>query len=74
MRSTGIDDELRGQVPVGFVVLKDGTQISQDKMQEELIAIIRKILARLPVLNKQGSSSACQKHAPEKSCAKQFGN
>ena len=39
---TGIDDELRGQVPVGFVVLKDGIEISQDRMQEELIAIIRR--------------------------------
>ena len=25
---TGIDDELRGQVPVGFVVLKDGIELS----------------------------------------------
>jgi len=39
---TGIDDELRGQVPVGFVVLKDGIEISQDQMQKELIAIIRR--------------------------------
>jgi propionyl-CoA synthetase len=38
----GIDDELRGQVPVGFVVLKDGQDKSQDEMAQELIAIIRR--------------------------------
>ena len=31
---TGIDDELRGQVPVGFVVLKDGVEMSQEQMQK----------------------------------------
>ena len=39
---TGIDDELRGQVPVGFVVLKDGVEMSQEQMQNELVDIIRR--------------------------------
>ena len=51
---TGIDDELRGQVPVGFVVLKDGTQISQDKMQEELIAIIRRNIGAVACFKQAG--------------------
>ena len=51
---TGIDDELRGQVPVGFVVLKDGAQISQDKMQEELIAIIRKNIGAVAFFKQAG--------------------
>lgn len=51
---TGIDDELRGQVPVGFVVLKDGAQISQDKMQEELIAIIRKNIGAVACFKQSG--------------------
>ena len=51
---TGIDDELRGQVPVGFVVLKDGSQISQDKMQEELIAIIRKNIGAVACFKQAG--------------------
>ena len=38
----GIDDELRGQVPVGFAVLKDGTKISQDQLEQEMVGIIRK--------------------------------
>ena len=51
---TGIDDELRGQVPVGFVVLKDGAQISQDKMQEELISIIRKNIGAVAYFKQAG--------------------
>ena len=51
---TGIDDELRGQVPVGFVVLKDGAQISQDKIQEELIAIIRKNIGAVACFKQAG--------------------
>ncbi|MAZ75627.1 MAG: propionyl-CoA synthetase [Deltaproteobacteria bacterium] len=38
----GIDDELRGQVPVGFAVLKDGAALDQAQMQQELVSIIRK--------------------------------
>ena len=38
----GIDDDLRGQVPVGFAVLKDGTKISQDQLEQEMVRIIRK--------------------------------
>ena len=51
---TGIDDELRGQVPVAFVVLKDGAQISQDKMQEELISIIRKNIGAVAYFKQAG--------------------
>jgi len=51
---TGIDDELRGQVPVGFVVLKDGIDISQDQMQEELIAIIRREIGAVAYFRQSG--------------------
>ena len=51
---TGIDDELRGQVPVGFVVLKDGIEISQDRMQEELIAIIRREIGAVAYFRQSG--------------------
>ena len=51
---TGIDDELRGQVPVGFVVLKDGIEISQDQMQEELIAIIRREIGPVAYFRQSG--------------------
>ena len=37
----GIDDELKGQVPAGFVVLKDGYTIENDELVLELVQIIR---------------------------------
>ena len=37
----GIEDELKGQVPAGFVVLKDGYTIENDDLVPELVQIIR---------------------------------
>lgn len=37
----GISDELRAQVPVGLVVLKDGQQITADQLEKEIVADIR---------------------------------
>lgn len=37
----GIADELRGQRPVAFVVLKDGRNDEQDQMESELVNLIR---------------------------------
>jgi propionyl-CoA synthetase len=54
------DDDLKGQVPMGLVVLKSGVTISEADLQKELIARVREtigaitcykdtvILARLP--------------------------
>jgi acyl-coenzyme A synthetase/AMP-(fatty) acid ligase len=38
----GIADEFKGQVPVGFVILKGGTKISEEDLELELIKIVRK--------------------------------
>jgi len=37
----GIEDEMKGQVPAGFVVLKDGYTIENDVLVSELVQIIR---------------------------------
>lgn len=37
----GIEDELRGQIPVGLVVLKDGVSVEHKVMEEEMIQLIR---------------------------------
>jgi len=37
----GISDELRGQRPIGLVVLKDGVSFSEDEMENELVKLIR---------------------------------
>ncbi|RSK33301.1 propionyl-CoA synthetase [Hymenobacter metallilatus] len=56
----GIACELRGQVPVGLVVLKDGQTIPEQQLQQELVSLIRErvgavacfrqaaVVARLP--------------------------
>jgi acyl-coenzyme A synthetase/AMP-(fatty) acid ligase len=37
----GIEEELRGQIPVGFVVLKQGVNISPATLEAELIQMVR---------------------------------
>ncbi len=37
----GINDELKGQLPVGFVILKDGVDISEEQLREEVVALVR---------------------------------
>ncbi len=37
----GIADDLKGQVPVGFVVLKGGADIHHDQLEKELIQAVR---------------------------------
>jgi propionyl-CoA synthetase len=38
----GIHDELKGQEPIGLVLLKDGTTIDQATLQNELVAMVRR--------------------------------
>jgi propionyl-CoA synthetase len=38
----GIADELKGQVPVGFVILKGGSNIKEEDLELELIRLVRK--------------------------------
>ena len=37
----GVADQLKGQVPVGFVVLKAGVERNPDELQAELVAMVR---------------------------------
>jgi len=38
----GIADEFKGQVPVGFVIIKGGTDITEENLEAELIKMVRK--------------------------------
>ena len=38
----GIYDSLKGQVPVGLAILKDGSDISEEELQSELVTMVRK--------------------------------
>ncbi|WP_100642656.1 propionyl-CoA synthetase [Alteromonas facilis] len=46
----GIADSLKGQVPVGFVLLKDGSEIAEDTLQQELVAKIRQDIGAVACL------------------------
>jgi propionyl-CoA synthetase len=37
----GIDDQLKGQLPIGLVVLKDGVEVLNEVLEAELVALIR---------------------------------
>jgi acyl-coenzyme A synthetase/AMP-(fatty) acid ligase len=43
----GIADELRGQRPVALVLLKDGTPIEEQKLEEELVRLIKEKIGAL---------------------------
>ncbi|HJL61618.1 MAG TPA: propionyl-CoA synthetase [Pseudomonadales bacterium] len=38
----GIEDPDKGQVPVGLTLLMDGTNVSAEELQDELVALVRK--------------------------------
>lgn len=37
----GVEDELKGQLPIGLVILKDGVNIAPEALERELVALIR---------------------------------
>ena len=57
----GIDDELRGQGPVGFAVLKDGGEMNHQDLEKELVSIIRKEIGAVACFRK----SALVKRLPK---------
>ena len=38
----GVDDQMKGQIPLGFVVLKDGFDLTEETLEQELIQMVRK--------------------------------
>lgn len=42
-----VSDELKGHVPVGLVLLKDGQTISQEQLEADLVALVRKKIGPL---------------------------
>jgi propionyl-CoA synthetase len=48
----GVADELRGQVPVGFVVCKAGAARSTDELEGELVAMVREQIGAVAVFKR----------------------
>lgn len=38
----GMNDPLKGQIPIGLVLLKDGVDVDEDELQKELVGEVRK--------------------------------
>ena len=66
----GLSDELKGQRPAGFLVLKSGAEISEDQLRQELVAHVRssigpvadfKEVAVVPALPKTRSGKILRK-------------
>ena len=48
----GVADDLKGQLPLGLVVLKDGTTQSNEEVEKELIASVRKSIGAVASFNR----------------------
>ncbi|MET7418505.1 propionyl-CoA synthetase [Dactylosporangium sp. NPDC005555] len=48
----GVDDELKGQVPRGFVVLKAGVDADPGTLQDELVALVRRRIGAVASLRR----------------------
>ncbi|MDX1902990.1 MAG: propionyl-CoA synthetase [Thermonemataceae bacterium] len=48
----GIADELKGQLPIGFVVLKDNITIDDDDLEKELVNLIRENIGAIACFHK----------------------
>lgn len=46
----GVHDSLKGQVPVGLALLKDGATITEEALQGELVAMVRKEIGAVACL------------------------
>jgi len=48
----GVDDQLKGQLPIGLVVLKDGVETEHAALESELIALIRREIGAVAAFKK----------------------
>ncbi|MFC3095652.1 propionyl-CoA synthetase [Alteromonas sediminis] len=48
----GVHDALKGEVPIGLTLLKDGINIDEEELQKELVAMIRKEIGPLACLKR----------------------
>lgn len=48
----GIADEIKGQVPLALVVLKDGVSQSEEQVRQELVALVRERIGALACLQR----------------------
>ncbi len=64
----GAHDDMKGQIPVGLVLIKDGATIDQDELEEELVEMVREKIGLLPVSAGPSLLTVYPKPAPARSC------
>lgn len=47
-----VSDEVKGQLPIGLILLKDGVNIEQDALEKELVALVREKIGALACFQK----------------------
>jgi propionyl-CoA synthetase len=67
----GIHDELKGQRPRGFVVLKAGSDIDDTTLQAELIQLVRDQIGPVAAFRDIDIVLLCPRPGPARSCARQ---
>ena len=65
----GVGRQLKGQVPVGFVVLKAGVERAGGRDRGELVALVRERIGPVAAFKRRGGRSACPRRARARSCA-----
>jgi propionyl-CoA synthetase len=48
----GINDALKGQAPIGLVLLKDGIDVDEAVLEKELVAMVRKEIGPIACFNR----------------------
>ncbi|KAA0875412.1 propionyl-CoA synthetase [Nitrincola tapanii] len=48
----GVNDPLKGQAPIGLVLLKDGVNIEEETLEKELVAMVRKEIGPIACFNR----------------------
>ena len=48
----GVHDEIKGQVPLGMIVLKDGVSESAEQLRSEMVALVRERIGALACLQR----------------------
>ena len=67
----GVNDSLKGQVPLGFVVLKSGTTLAGTEIMAEIIQRVRSEIGPVAAFKKVVIVGRLPKTRSEKSCAQQ---
>jgi propionyl-CoA synthetase len=68
----GVNDAMKGEVPVGFVVLKAGVSRPEAELCAELVALVRERIGPVAFFKTAAWCRSCPRRARERSCAGPF--